>query len=368
MSIFIAEKHYSPEFAEAAKHFRNIAFEVEANPDVIMQHQDSLAAKLLLQDDSKDIIYKTKLYEALAYGDAACIFASPRPCLSGLLLADIGSEDQYQCFHESVRQHKLRTCFAVTEPDFGSDAGNMAAQLLKKENENYEANGHKWLFGNGVCADIGVFFARSCKGPLGIQAALIDISSVKTEENFQAELLPMIGLKAARLSSVIFKNFPIKKDNLIGMQVSPTRRGLFALLKTFNKMRICIAAMAIGHAQALIDYIEYERKNLTQLEKSKLNDYKSKVEALRYLVFQVAEKLTAEKEATTESSFVKVSATQLIEAFSRDAFDYFGQGSLIEHPLLAKSYRDAFAYEFADGTSHVQRNQIYQGYARGIFN
>jgi len=363
MYTTLAKQHYGEELGAAAIFFRSIAAEIDQDPNAILQYLDHPALILLRQDRSDNTLNKVKLYEALAYGDTACLFASPRPCLSGLLLKEIGTEAQYEAYHQNVRENSPRTCFAVTEPLYGSDVAKMESFFTFNYQENiWHLNGHKYLFGNGTCADIGVVWARVSPGPFGIRAALIRFKENATETNIERSLLPMLGLRGAQLSSVKFNNFPIHVEDMLGLHVHSLLRGINALVRTFNKMRICIAALAIGQSQAICDYIQTVKKSFTNQEAALLKQYQVKIDALRQRIGQAAVRLDEDPERVAEISLLKSLATTLVEGLVNEMFSFFGQAAFFEHPFLAKSFRDAFAYEFADGTIHVQRNNIFEGY------
>lgn len=366
MSIITVEKRYGKELAHAGKFFREISESIDRNPNNIIQFLSHPALKMLRDDNSSSCLAKAKMYEALAYGDAGCLFASPRPCLSGLLLREAGNEKQYLDFHTIVREKALRTCFAVTEKKVGSDASQMETTLTFNDKERiWKLNGQKWLFGNGICADIGVVWARTSPGPLGIRGSIIRFEK-STLDNIQRESIPMLGLRGANLSSMIFKDFPVDPDDLIGEHLSPLKMGMLALLRTFNKMRICIAALAIGQGQAICDYIVTNRVNLSQKDSELIFSYQNRLDAIRSKAFEIASELDQNPDQTAKVSLLKGLATTLIEEIVGHMFIFFGQGAFFEHPFLAKLYRDAFAYEYTDGTIHIQRNNIFQGYRDGI--
>lgn len=366
MYTITIEKRYGKELADAAKFFREISESIDQDPNNIMQFTDQPALKMLRDDDSSNCLAKAKMYEALAYGDAGSLFASPRPCLSGLLLREIGNEKQYRKFHTAVREKAMRTCFAVTEKNVGSDASQIEATLSFNKAEGlWKLNGQKWLFGNGICADIGVVWARTSPGPLGIRGAIVRFSEKATLENIYRNSLPMLGLRGASLSSIIFKDFPVDPDDLIGEHLSPMKVGMLALVRTFNRMRICIVALAIGQAQAICDYIVTTRVNLSQKDSDLISSYQNRLDSIRFKTFEIAPELDQNPDQTAKVSLLKALATTLLEEIVGNMFAFFGQGAFFEHPFLAKSYRDAFAYEYTDGTIHIQRNNIFQGYRDG---
>jgi alkylation response protein AidB-like acyl-CoA dehydrogenase len=185
---------------------------------------------------------------------------------------------------------------------------------------------------------------------LGLRAAVVRFAENSTQYNIEREAIPMLGLRGASLSSITFKDYPISPGDLIGEHLSPMRRGMVPLLHTFNKMRICIAALAVGQSQAICDYIVANRSHLSHKEAAVLGSYQNRLDVIRQRVFQVAWELNHKPDQTAQVSLLKGLATTLIEEIVANMFSFFNQAAFFEHPFLAKSYRDAFAYEgYKDG-------------------
>ena len=84
------------------------------------------------------------------------------------MLRELGNDTQKQFYFNYVENNKSATFLPVTEPNKGSDTGQIQTRL-KKINENiYEIYGQKWLVGHGADAPIGVLIARTSLGrPVG---------------------------------------------------------------------------------------------------------------------------------------------------------------------------------------------------------
>jgi acyl-CoA dehydrogenase len=361
-------QRYGNKLGEYSVLFRSIADEVDKNPDAIfyyINHEAIVALSSLRTLSAEDFFC---LYEALAYGDVGVLFAAPRTCLSGILLQLIGTSAQQESYFTVVKQQKLRSFFATTEPQYGSDASRLATQFdMQHSATHFAISGEKILVGNLGLANIGVIIGRASKGLLGINAALVlpeDISSNKN--SIERETLPMFGIRAALLGKALFNKFLLPKERLLGQHLNPFVRGLTALVKTFNIMRLGITGLALGHAQAVIDYIESTRKHFTVSEQQQLGNWQSEVDGIRKVALSACEQNAQNRSDTALISLVKVRASKLVETIASTAINYFGARCLLEHPFLIKSLRDCFGYEYMDGTSNIQRKNIYQGYEHGL--
>jgi len=360
---------YGRYFTDAAEYFRNIALEIAEQPELILQHLEHPIMKYLAQDRHSTCLERTKILEALAYGDAGVMLAAPGPSLSGLIIRELGTTEQQELFYSYVSKNKARTFFAVTEPDKGSDASNLQTKLIRKDNssENFSLTGEKWLVGNGASGTIGTVMARIAPGPLGIVVVLLTPELLQQENQLIRSKLPMACLQGAQLAYLAFDSLAVPPTNVLGMQLPATKRGLTAIIATFNKMRPCVGALALGLAQAVLDYISLERTKLLSNEKFKLAGLKTQLEVARQLIHKAAVLADTNPSDTAAISLAKLNATHLAETITTIAFDYFGKGAFFEHPWLAKWYRDSFCFEFMEGTTQIQNNHIFASALKNEF-
>lgn len=361
----LAVKRYGKELGEYSVKFRNIAAEVDLNPNDIFKHINESAFRTLYTIRTLDAERFFLLYEALAYGNIGTLFATPRTCLTGILLQFIGNTEQQEYYFKQLEENKLRSFFATTEIKFGSDASQIETTFEKNGNDIL-ISGEKILVGNLGFSQIGAIIGRINKGPLGICAALIKPEDF--ERNSQAvarETLPMFGIRPAMLGKASFNHFKIPENQLIGQQIHAGERGLQALIKTFNIMRLGITGLALGHAQAVIDYLNSFKKNLSSAEEGELKSWQQELIAIRQLALKAARLNASDRLETSNISLAKVSASRLAEKASTHAIGLIGPTCLHEHPFLVKSFRDCFGYEYMDGTTNIQRKNVYQGFANG---
>ncbi|MEV4337045.1 acyl-CoA dehydrogenase family protein [Streptomyces sp. NPDC049590] len=204
-------------------------------------------------------------------------------------------------------------------------------------------------------------FARSRPGPLGITAVLVDTD----EPGFQAEPLQMIGLRGARISSIVMDRVPIPEDRFLGRHLPPTRRGVWAFVQTFNLLRPGVAAIAVGIAAAALDYVTAHRPTLSPADQERLEDLNRRVEAARRLVHHAAAAVDARGTDGHLASAAKLRAARLAEDTTLAACAFFGAGARLDHPLLDKLARDARAMEFLEGTANMQKLNLFQGLLGG---
>jgi len=363
MNLTTALARYGKDLMEDVELFRRIAFAIDKEPRSIIDYYNNPAISRLLGDRNSLCIERTQKLEALAYGDAGVMLACPGPSLSGLILREIGTPEQNDLFFNYIISHKAHTFLAVTEPNKGSDAGRMQAVLTQDaENPNRVwLNGEKWLVGNGAIASIGIVIARTSPGPLGIAAVMITPDEL-SQPGLYRTTLPLLGLRGAQLSYLAFNNFPVKKANILGRHLSPMNRGMMALIKTFNRMRPCVGALALGTAQAILDYIDLNCPRLTKSYAYHYARLATLIHVTRQLLHKAAIAVDKNPFESSLISLAKMKATQTAETLATEAFGFFGAGAFFEHPWLTKWYRDVFGFEYMEGTTNMQKKNIAQGY------
>lgn len=363
----LATKHYPDNLLNTMQYFRDIALEIDKNPAKIKKHLSCPGIQNLCFDRDSDCLSRTKLLEALSYGDAGVLLACPGPSLSGLMLRELGNDIQKEYFFNYVEKNNATTFLAVTEPGKGSDAGQMQTQLKKIDENHYEIYGEKWLVGHGADAEIGTLVARTSTGPLGITAVLLTPDILKSVgPTLYKEHLDVVGLRGARLSRFVFNGLKIPRANILGHHLSPIKRGMMAVMKTFNRMRPGVAAFALGHAQATIDYVK-RNLSLTADNVSQIELLDAEILATRLMLYQAAIRVDQDSEESAYASVAKVKATAVAEKVVNFAMKQFG-AKYLEHPLLMKWQRDVYGYEYMEGTSHIQLKHVCQGYMNHKFN
>lgn len=355
--FYNAEKLYDQELITLIEHFRNIALTVEQNPDYVLlegYHKD--IDKFILYDRDSLCFTRTKLFEAFAYGDTGVLMSTPGPGLAGILIRNMGSKEQQDIFFNTLQSRKYRTFFALTEAKKGSDATNIDSYLDK----NLYLNAEKWLIGNGAVSPLGVLFARSDDRPFGIKVILLLENSFNAN-NCKRYIIPTIGLKGAQLSYLNFYNLKIDKECILeSEQSSIASNAIYSMLKTFNLMRPSVAAIAIGQAQAMLDYMFY-----IKYKDPFLNWANHHLAHIRLLNRQAAEQADQNPLIGDLSSLSKAKATNIVKLI-RDKISSILKDDLLAHPWFLKVYRDSYGYEYMEGTSDIQYINIYNAYRQKL--
>jgi len=274
-----------------------------------------------------------------------------------------GNEEQKKKYLPDIASGKKIVAFALTEPEAGSDAGNIKTRAVK-EGDYYILNGTKCFITNGGIADIYVVIAMTdpSKGSRGASAFIVE----KGMEGFSfGKKEKKMGIRSSETRELIFDNCKVPKENLLGKE----GMGFMIAMKTFDVSRPGVAAQALGIAQgALDDAIKYSRERIQfgqpicsfQAIQHMLADMATQIEAARCLVYQVAKSIDANPNGrfTKESAMAKLFASDVAMKVTVDAVQILGgYGYMRDYPM-EKRMRDAKITQIYEGTNQIQRNEI----------
>ncbi|MEO3872003.1 acyl-CoA dehydrogenase family protein [Nonomuraea sp. B12E4] len=305
---------------------------------------------------------RTVAIEEFAAVDAGALLAAPGPSLSGALVAALGDEAQRTWYYGRILERPTWTFLALTEPEHGSDAAALGTSLTPGGDGTLLLSGTKRYIGNAARARMGVVFARTGPGPLGVTAVLVDTGA----PGFAAEPIPTIGLRAAQVCAVTLDRVPVPPEHVLGRHLPPSRRGLWSGVQMFNALRPGVAAIGVGVARAAHAYVTRHRAALTAAEAERLAALGAQIAAVRRLVHRAAAAVDADPAGGGYlASAAKARACRLAEDVTLGCLAFFGPAARLEHPLLDKYVRDARGLEFMEGTGTMQKLNVFRGLHSG---
>jgi alkylation response protein AidB-like acyl-CoA dehydrogenase len=295
------------------------------------------------------VVQRCTLYEALGYVDPNLIFAAPGPSMAAFVVNGIGSDAQKHWFFKHFTHTLTWSFFALTELQAGSDAGRIATTVTVTD-RGYRIRGEKYLIGNGAIASIGVVFARSAPGPLGVDAFLVKPRGLG---GLTIDRLPTTGCRGANLSRLVFDEVLLRHDALLGAHLKPTARIAASAAVTFDALRPCVAAIALGIARAVLDRAEAAGMLTRTSDREALVHARLDIDALRQALQGVCAAFDAGHRQSRTAGHLKAVATNRAELIVADIIARSGPGALIEYPWLAKAWRDVKAFEYTEGTTNI---------------
>jgi len=273
-----------------------------------------------------------------------------------------GNEEQKARWIPPLAQGQKIGCFALTEPQTGSDAAAIRARAERVDG-GYRVSGHKQWVTNGRAAGTMVLFARA---PEGVTAFVVGMGAEGISFGRHAEKM---GVVSATTDDVLLENVFVPEEDRLGEE----GRGLRVALGTLDTGRIGIAAQAVGIAEAAFRYAtDYAAGRTTfgkpiaehQIIAFKLADMQTKIRAARLLTHEAAWMKDRGERHTEAGARAKLYASQVANEVTYDAVQVLGgRGYMKDHPV-ERHYRDARVTEIYEGTSEIQRLVISRGILR----
>ncbi len=297
----------------------------------------------------------------------ACIGVGTSFAASGLGAYPIllnGSEELKHKYLPQIASGSRLAAFGLTEPGAGSDVSGIQTKA-RKDGDHYIINGSKQWITNGGEAEIYSILAITdrSKGPRGASFFVVE----KGDPGFSfGKKEKKLGIRASATRELIFEDCRIPKDRLIDRE----GMGFIIAMKTFDKSRPGIAALAVGLAQGALDIaVEYARKRVQfdkpiisfQAIQHKLADMATKTEAARALLYSIARYMDSEpREVSKVSAMTKVFAGDVAMEVATNAVQVLGGYGYMQDYPVEKMMRDAKILQIYEGTNEIQRNIIGQ--------
>jgi butyryl-CoA dehydrogenase len=269
-----------------------------------------------------------------------------------------GTEEQKKKFLLPFARGEKIGCYALTEPQAGSNAAALATKAVRK-GDKYVINGTKAWITNGGAADAAIVYVNTQpeKGEKGITALVVEKGTpgfaVGKEEK-------KLGIHATACTELSFSDCEVPAGNRIGEE----GEGYKVALSTLDGGRIGIAAQATGIAQGAFEAaLSYAQQRQAfghpiadfQAIQFMLADMATEIDAARLLLRRAAWKQDSGARFSMEAAIAKLFASEMSTRVAHKAIQiHGGYGYSSEYPV-ERAYRDARITEIYEGTSEIQR-------------
>lgn len=302
--------------------------------------------------------YVTVISKVAAHDGAIGLSVAAHNSLCTGHILQFGNESQKQQWLPKLATGQWIGAWGLTEPNTGSDAGNMKT-TAKLEGDEWVINGAKNFITHGNSGDIAVVIARTGESgdSHGMTAFVVERGTAGFKAGRKEDKL---GMRASETCEMIFEDCRIPKDQVLG----EVGDGFIQSLKVLDGGRISIAALSLGIAEgALAAAIQYskERHQFNQPISNfqgisfKLADMATKVEAAKLLTFQAAAMKDEGKNVNKESAMAKLYASEVSVDVSNEAVQVFGGYGYVKDYPVEKFYRDSKLCTIGEGTSEIQK-------------
>jgi alkylation response protein AidB-like acyl-CoA dehydrogenase len=259
-----------------------------------------------------------------------------------------------------VVKERALVCFCLTEPEAGSDAASIRTKAVYRD-DHYLLNGRKCFITNGGVSDFYTVFAithpeRKMEGITGfvIEKGTPGLSIGKTEEK--------MGIRGSNTTEVILEDVKIPVSQRIGDEGV----GWWLMMRTLNRSRPAIGALATGLALGALNYLIQNGKEKGWFKirngalgvQSKLADMAVKIEAARALVYKSARMMDEKVKGTPVqmySAMSKYFSSDVAMKVTTEAVQILEWEGLTRSHPLERMMRDAKVIQIFEGTNQIQR-------------
>lgn len=276
-------------------------------------------------------------------------------------ILEFGNEKQKEKFLPKLANAEYIGAWGLTEPNTGSDAGNMKCVAVKKDN-NWVINGTKCWITHGKSGDVAVVICRTGEARTKNNSTTFIVE--RGTQGFAAgKKENKLGMRASETTEMIFDNCIIPDECRMG----DVGDGFKQAMKVLDGGRISIAALSVGIARGAFEASVKYSKERHQFDQPisnfqgisfKLADMATEIKAAEMLISQACDMKMRGLSVTLEAAMAKYYASETAVKAATDAIQIFGGYGYTKDFPVEKFYRDSKLCTIGEGTSEVQKMVI----------
>ncbi|MCC6635818.1 MAG: acyl-CoA dehydrogenase family protein [Chitinophagaceae bacterium] len=269
-----------------------------------------------------------------------------------------GTEEQKQKYLPKLATAEFIGAWGLTEPNTGSDAGNMKTVAVQDGND-WILNGTKSWITHGKSGDVAVVICRTGE-PRTSGNSTAFIVQRGTKGFMAGKKENKLGMRASETAEMIFDNCRISDAQRLGNVGDGFRQAM----KILDGGRISIAALSIGIAKGAYEAALQYSKERQQFDQPianfqgisfKLADMATEIMASDLLIWQSCHLKETGQKLTKQSAMAKYYASEVAVKAATEAIQIFGGYGYTKDFPVEKHYRDAKLCTIGEGTSEIQK-------------
>jgi alkylation response protein AidB-like acyl-CoA dehydrogenase len=302
--------------------------------------------------------YATVIQEiAKVCGSIGLSVAAHNSLCTGHILA-FGNEEQKRKYLPKLATAEFIGSWGLTEPNTGSDAGNMQC-IAEKDGDEWVINGTKSWITHGKSSDVTVVICRTGE-PHTRDNSTSFIVERGTKGFKGGKKENKLGMRASETAEMIFENCRIPDSARMG----DVGEGFKQAMKVLDGGRISIAALGLGIAKGAYEASLQYSKERFQFGKPisefqgisfKLADMATEIKAAELLVDQACDLKNKGENVTKAAAMAKYYASEIAVKVATDAVQIFGGYGYTKDFPVEKFYRDSKLCTIGEGTSEIQK-------------
>lgn len=271
-----------------------------------------------------------------------------------------GTKAQQDRFLAPLMTGETTTCFALSEPDAGSDATSLCTTATPAEG-GFVLNGTKNIVSNGPHADFAIVFAMvpGVEGPAGVTAFLVDAATRGYDGSRKHTCMGFHGFQGA----ITLTDARVGTDAVLG----EVGKGFALAMDWINANRIRTAAMATGIARrALARSTDFAQKRTQfgapiasfQAIQLKLADMATELYAAETMVERSAWMKDQGLDIRKASAMTKLYCSEMANRHAYQAVQIHGGAGCLEETGIERMYRMVRIFTILEGTSEMMRLSV----------
>ena len=287
-------------------------------------------------------------------------------CTGHILL--FANEEQKQRWLPHLATAEWIGAWGLTEPNTGSDAGNMKCTATK-DGDNWIINGTKNWITHGKTGDLAVVVCRTGE-PRTKNNATAFVVERGTKGFSGGKKENKLGMRASETAEMIFDHCIIPDANRLG----EVGDGFIQAMKVLDGGRISIASLSLGIAKGAYEAALQYAQERHQFDKPiasfqgisfKLADMATEIQAAELLTLEACDLKERKEPVTKVAAVAKYYASEVAVRVANDAVQIFGGYGYTKDFPVEKHYRDAKLCTIGEGTSEIQKLVISREVLRG---
>jgi len=269
-----------------------------------------------------------------------------------------GTPAQKERYLPRLASGELTGCFALTEPEAGSDATALTTVAVR-DGDDFVITGRKCFITNAPIAGLFTVFARTdaqAQGARGITAFLVERGTpgLSTSPPYRK-----MGQHGSPVGEVLLDRVRVPASAVVG---GLEGQGFRTAMKTLNKQRINLAALCVGPAIRLVEEMVRHARSRRQfgqavgefqLVQQMIAESNTELHAARALVLETARKRDIDADVTMEASMCKLFASEMCGRVADRAVQLFGGSGYLAGNVAERFYRDVRLFRLYEGTSQI---------------
>ena len=281
-----------------------------------------------------------------------------------------GTPEQKEKYLRGFAAGRLKSAFALTEPEAGSDAASMRTRA-EKRGDGWVLNGRKHYISGGHVADVIMVMAvtdpeKRARG--GITSFLVERG---TPGFAVTRVDTTIATDSIKLAELTFEDCLLPASAAIG----EVGNGFKVAMSSLNDGRMSVSCSCVGAAESLLDRsIEHAKVRRTfgkllaerQAIQWMLADSAVDIAAARALCYDVLRRLEKGDKVGSAGSRCKLFCSEMVGRVADRAVQIHGGMGVIRGFPVERFYRDVRHYRVGEGASEIQRIVISRDLLRGV--